>query len=792
MDDKEISSCEDVHPAMPINQLVSTRQTCYASNLVNTNLEDTSMQSKQDIQDDDSSGAANDIMVHDSPPKMPVYDNRNNEHNFIANNIAAEVKRPVALRPSIDSMNRLHHLDAPNNSEIDILENLPTTAPIIRGNGPITNAPQLRIRPIHHVATSKREEKNMPSPLLRRGAAERAYLQGQLKAEALQRRKQEQHNEDRKMRGRTSISPIDIDGFKDKDIPVNDGGIQSMIEKFKFGLGPPQNDNNQNNSLLGFIPKRKNSRKDLRDFASSPPAILKKTFKRSVSAVLADSLGTSKQEEDGNLLYFPSGEQLQYEEQEDNTSAPLHDVQEDNSVEEDETRHEVSQPIGGDEGSVSVSETPAMQASPSSCSDDELSPSLVGADVIWQQGTFTVDLPGECTMPNLVSKKITLRPKMKEAPQDNNIASSSTHSSQEFKPIDDCNNSDCLAITTGDPQPKMDCTQAIVSNVPVRNIDTVLDEEDKIPLNYASPDKFDILASSESFQQLQFDNQVNRDRMGSEDRPDGVVHQDISSYIFSSPDAGFNHPTLKGRTSMMGNPQPLSEFNYKTPDNSENRRTRKSWEVMPKLPELGLPNMVIDVNKKQGLSEFNYRTPDNSENKRISKSREVMPKLLEVGTPDMMINATKEGEGALELELNNYRTPDHKKSAVYRKQIKDPMPKLPEMPKILAGNIDRRLQQGEASLALDTAAEEETDFSSEFVSGLLLKEPLSESNYRTPDHSLNSISRLQECERMPKLPELNSECKSTELLLALEPPLLGNAHPKNEEEVINAAVKTPC
>ena len=169
-----------------------------------------------------------------------------------------------------------------------------------------------------------------------------------------------------------------------------------------------------------------------------------------------------------------------------------------------------------------------------------------------------------------------------------------------------------------------------------------------------------------------------------------------------------------------------------------------------------------------------------------------MPKLLEVGTPDMMINATKEGEGALELELNNYRTPDHKKSAVYRKQIKDPMPKLPEMPKILAGNIDRRLQQGEASLALDTAAEEETDFSSEFVSGLLLKEPLSESNYRTPDHSLNSISRLQECERMPKLPELNSECKSTELLLALEPPILGNAHPKNEEEVINAAVKTPC
>lgn len=49
--------------------------------------------------------------------------------------------------------------------------------------------PFLRLRPVAPVTTPP-----LPSPLARRGAAERAYLQGQLWAEARRRRTQEQHD----------------------------------------------------------------------------------------------------------------------------------------------------------------------------------------------------------------------------------------------------------------------------------------------------------------------------------------------------------------------------------------------------------------------------------------------------------------------------------------------------------------------------------------------------------------------------------------------------------------------
>lgn len=143
----------------------------------------------------------------------------------------------------------------------------------------------------------------MPSPLARRGAAERAYLQGQLKAEALRRRKQAQHNERRKLRLRDNATIFPADGIKDEDISNKD--ILNMVEKFKFGLG---------------LSKKKNSRQDLREFASSPPPILKATFKRSVSAVLADS-GIH---EDSNLLFFPDGVPLLNEEEE--SSLHLHEL----------------------------------------------------------------------------------------------------------------------------------------------------------------------------------------------------------------------------------------------------------------------------------------------------------------------------------------------------------------------------------------------------------------------------------------------------------------------------------
>ena len=164
--------------------------------------------------------------------------------------------------------------NAPN---VQVELNVGAGAPRPRNKNPI---PQLPMRPI----LTKKELK-MPSPLARRGPAERAYLQGQLKAEAQRRRKQEQHNNERRQRCSWQAGDDCADHQDDTNNAMTDTDIQSMIEKFKFGhLGaPPTN-------KLKFLPKKKNSRNNLPEFgAASPPAILKKTFKRSVSAVLEDS-----------------------------------------------------------------------------------------------------------------------------------------------------------------------------------------------------------------------------------------------------------------------------------------------------------------------------------------------------------------------------------------------------------------------------------------------------------------------------------------------------------------------
>lgn len=129
----------------------------------------------------------------------------------------------------------------------------------------------MRIRPVTLLKKS-----SLPSPLLRRGAAERAYLQGQLRAETLRRRKQEEHNAERKLReNNASTSYLD-------------GQIETMIENFKVGFAdhhPPQ-------------------RKGLHPYNTSPPTILTKSFKRSVSAVLDDSDIPAENE---HLPFFPSG-----------------------------------------------------------------------------------------------------------------------------------------------------------------------------------------------------------------------------------------------------------------------------------------------------------------------------------------------------------------------------------------------------------------------------------------------------------------------------------------------------
>lgn len=167
----------------------------------------------------------------------------------------------------------------------------------------MTHAPQLRIRPFTspgggHVSSSPSpklgmrirpvtllKKSTLPSPLARRGAAERAYLQGQLRAETLRRRKQEEHNAERKLREKNSSTSY------------LDSQIETMIEKFKVGFFEADHP-----------PQRKGA---LHPYNASPPTILTKSFKRSVSAVL-DDLDKGMTDLDipdtnESLLFFPSG-----------------------------------------------------------------------------------------------------------------------------------------------------------------------------------------------------------------------------------------------------------------------------------------------------------------------------------------------------------------------------------------------------------------------------------------------------------------------------------------------------
>ena len=255
------------------------------SRLARGSLEGRPMQQKNEERRRERSMAAS---AHDLPPKLSFH------HVPHAN--AEESRRPLTLRPSSQDPRtsflnppalRFGHHQAPGSGQersfpslelaldegTDVLQNLPSAATSRQV------FPQLRIRPI-----ASNKELKMSSPLVRRGAAERAYLQRQLKAEALRRRKQEEHNDQRKLRWNANTTPVD--GFKDDN--KSDGDILSMIEKFMFGfegIGGGQNK---------VKPLPKNSRQDLNDFAASPAA---------VSVVLTNS-GI---DDDSNSLFFTDG-----------------------------------------------------------------------------------------------------------------------------------------------------------------------------------------------------------------------------------------------------------------------------------------------------------------------------------------------------------------------------------------------------------------------------------------------------------------------------------------------------
>ena len=258
--------------------------------------EDQCSQSKNETNATTGSAA----LMQDSMPalNLPNIDFSSMKPNFRSSNEDSlhGIRRPIAIRPS--SLNSSYHLavrssvtgapDARQDRSYPLLEivldeendgideHLPSFSKSRNDLQMPLYVPQLCIKPVM-------PKKEVPSPiaLARRGAEERAYLQGQMNAEALQRKKQKQHNEERRRRESQDNSRDEkfIDDICDEE-------IQTMLEKFQIG----KSIEGESDELQSNVPKMCSCSRDaLRNFAASPPAILKTQFKRSVSAVLADS-----------------------------------------------------------------------------------------------------------------------------------------------------------------------------------------------------------------------------------------------------------------------------------------------------------------------------------------------------------------------------------------------------------------------------------------------------------------------------------------------------------------------
>ena len=549
--------------------------------------------------------------THDSLTSFPILPLQDLELPTDSSNSSIDdplrhMLKPVALRPlSLNKLNRLAlrpdqekaigepHKHRPlelalaNDQQVLLDENC-QSFDMSRNENNRVYAPKLSIK-----SRRTKPQQGLASSLLRRGAEEQAYLQGQLKAEANQRRRQQLHNEERKLR----------QNFKtEEEEGACDDEVQSMIDKFNFGFGgmegKPKDRNETNN------PNPKGS-KTFRDFAGSPPAILKKTFRRSVSAVLADS---GKNDEDNFVLCFPNGAPFLDDEQalEDGSNSGQSEL--------------VGQPSFDETCSLSTFfEFDAEDFSPrhSLIDSGNSSPSTSPQQATVEDDGQELTAP-ELSLPNKANKKVMLRPKMAIR---RSSASTATHSEEDACENDELS-SDIIADHTG----------ALMS-------DNMLDENKCTPLTGSSFSSFLFrrkglgkkhLAASESFQELSHEDQAE------DVEPNNipvVYHPDLNmfpgrntaAFDFSSPESR-KLPASKalfkqvndcegfvfsaGNESHLALKELLSETNYHTPDHSSAVEFQRkkfgpklfgggSGSRMSTLPELFLPALGVPSNSHQ-------------------------------------------------------------------------------------------------------------------------------------------------------------------------------------------------
>lgn len=446
-----------------------------------------------------------------------------------------------------DSTHVDHHDDAPASAAAEAMdgEDLHHDVPFP------TCIPKLRIRRI----ASEIDLKLMPSPLARRGGKEVEYLQKQLKAEALIRRKQELHNEQRKMRKQS----------RDEGGNNNDCiGISTLIEedgmknnKFSYAQKPHRrrHSRSSNKSI-------DNNNCNFMDLAASPPAILKNfSFKRSVSEALNDS---DLPPEDANLLFTPMGRPLRVDDENDvaaaSTSEEVFTMDEDVSVaaSSDDENEEATGDVADDDDNDDED-------------DVELPPSLVVSSEAHNQLGGS---PHDRNSPTF--KKITLRPKMKVRADSTDF--SSPMGTYAYKSTDQ------NKVATSDRN-----EQRIEQDTKAEKTDNSTASN---KWKYVSPQKSRhgrlasqkfLSSASESF-----------DALTLEDIEEAVTNESMPSRTrMNSAESDLSD---RGRDGLSPS---FSESNYATPDNSHSGRQSvraRKWSMsqMPNLPLASSPYHEMD------------------------------------------------------------------------------------------------------------------------------------------------------------------------------------------------------
>lgn len=462
-----------------------------------------------------------------------------------------------------------------------------------------TCIPKLRIRRI----TSEIDLKLMPSPLARRGGKEVEYLQKQLKAEAMIRRKQELHNEQRKMRKQSrdeggnnndciGISTLEEDGMKNN--------------KFSYEYAQKPHRRRHSRSSNKSID---NNNCNFMDLAASPPAILKNfSFKRSVSEALNDS---DLPPEDANLLFTPMGRPLRVDDENDVAAAS-------NSEEVFTMDDDVSVAASSDDETEEATGVAADDDDNDDEDDVELPPSLVVPSEAHNQLGRS---PHDRNSPTF--KKITLRPKMKVRADSTDF--SSPMGTYAYKSTDQ------NKVATSDRN-----EQRIVQDTNAGKADNSTASN---KWKYVSPQKSRhgrlasqrfLSSASESF-----------DALTLEDIEEAVTNESMPSRTRMN--------SAESDLSDRGISPSFSESNYATPDNSysgrQSVRARKwSMSQLPNLPLASSP-----------YHEMDFSTPGSAHGERIGLHTQLPTAPLFCSS----IDEEAVTPSLLSMEQPSFNTPHH-------------------------------------------------------------------------------------------------------------------------------------